>query len=104
MEPGDGPFRAAEEREVDVIRAGARGRKVWHMIPICSVLCAAGVGASCGDSFPGPRADLIVTNAKIWTVDPAVPRAEAVAVAGDRIVAVGSAADVAGWRGEGTRV
>ena len=74
------------------------------MIPLCSVLCAAGGGASCGGSSPVRRADLIVTNAKVWTVDPAAPRVEAVAVAGDRIVAVGSVASVAGWRGEGTRV
>lgn len=91
-------------REVDVIRAGASGRKVWQMISLCSVLCAAGAGASCGDSSPVPRADLIVTNAKVWTVDPAAPQAEAVAITGDRIVAVGSAAQVAVWRGEGTRV
>jgi predicted amidohydrolase YtcJ len=51
-----------------------------------------------------PAADLIITNAKIWTVDPATPTAQAVAVLGDRIVAVGSNADVAAWRGAQTRV
>ncbi|HTA50591.1 MAG TPA: hypothetical protein VK930_14165, partial [Verrucomicrobiae bacterium] len=35
-------------------------------------------------------ADLIITNAKIWTVDKSLPIAQAVAVLGDRIVAVGS--------------
>ena len=49
-------------------------------------------------------ADLIITNAKIWTVDPALPTAHAVAVLGDRIVAVGSNGDVDAWRGPGTRV
>jgi predicted amidohydrolase YtcJ len=87
-----------------VISRSVSGRKVWHMVPLCSVLCAAGAGASCGDSSPVPRADLIVTNAKVWTVDPAAPRAEAVAITGDRIVAIGSAAQVSVWRGEGTRV
>jgi len=33
-----------------------------------------------------PAADLIVTNAKVWTVDKAYPSAQAVAVLGDRIV------------------
>ena len=51
-----------------------------------------------------PQADLIVTNAKVWTVDPALPRAEAVAVLGDRIVAVGTAAEVDAWRGANTKV
>jgi hypothetical protein len=32
-----------------------------------------------------PSADLIVTNAKIWTVDKSLPTAQAVAVLGDRI-------------------
>ncbi len=51
-----------------------------------------------------PAADLIVTNAKVWTVDKAYPSAQAVAVLGDRIVAVGSAADVDPWRGPHTHV
>jgi len=51
-----------------------------------------------------PTADLIITNAKIWTVDKANPTAQAVAVLGDRIVAVGSAADVAALRGPTTKV
>src|SRR5216683_6772846 len=51
-----------------------------------------------------PAADLIVTNAKVWTVDKAYPSAQAVAVLGDRIVAVGSPADVDAWRGPHTHV
>jgi len=50
-----------------------------------------------------PAADLIVSNAKIWTVDKAHPTAQAVAVLGDRIVAVGSNAEVDAWRGPATR-
>ncbi len=37
-----------------------------------------------------PTADLIITNAKVWTVDKAHPTAQAVAVLGDRIIAVGA--------------
>src|ERR1700681_2019337 len=51
-----------------------------------------------------PAADLIVTNAKIWTVDKTRPHAEALAVLGDRIVAVGSAAEVDTWHGPHTKV
>ena len=51
-----------------------------------------------------PSAEVIVTNAKIWTVDKARPQAEAMAIIGDRIVAVGSAAEVDGWHGPQTKI
>jgi len=51
-----------------------------------------------------PAADLIITNAKIWTVDSSHPTAQAVAVLGDRITAVGSQQGVDGWRGPKTQV
>lgn len=50
------------------------------------------------------RPDLILTNARIRTMDPANPRAEALAVADGALLAVGSAADVAALAGPGTRV
>lgn len=51
-----------------------------------------------------PSADLIIINSRIWTVDPRLPEAEAVAILGERIVAVGSTAEVEAWRGPNTRV
>src|SRR4051812_37821781 len=51
-----------------------------------------------------PPADLILTGGVIYTMDHALPRAEAVAVRGQRIVAVGSAASVRRWAGASTRV
>ncbi len=51
-----------------------------------------------------PAADLIITNGKVWTVDKSLPTAQAVAVLGDRIVAVGSAAEIAVWRGPRTQL
>lgn len=51
-----------------------------------------------------PSADLIVTNARVWTVDKARPTAEAVAVLGDRLVAVGSNAEIEAWRAPATKV
>jgi predicted amidohydrolase YtcJ len=51
-----------------------------------------------------PPADLLLTGGAVITLDPARPRATAVAVRGGRIVAVGSDADVSAFRGPGTRV
>lgn len=50
------------------------------------------------------QAEMIVTGAKVLTMDETRPRAEAVALAGGRIVAVGSVAEVDAWRGPATRV
>ena len=49
-------------------------------------------------------ADLIVTNARVLTMDPGRPRAEAVALAGERILAVGGVAEIAALAGPGTRI
>ena len=51
-----------------------------------------------------PAATLIVTNAKIYTVDGSRPEAEAVAILGERIVAVGTSEEIEGWRGAETQV
>src|SRR5260370_22840840 len=51
-----------------------------------------------------PAADLIIQNARVWTVDASRPEAEAVAILGDRIVAVGSSQELDAWRGPHTRV
>ena len=66
--------------------------------PVLILLCASLAG-----QFK-PAADLIVTNAKVWTVDRVRPQAEAFAVVGNRIVAVGSAAEMDAWHGPQTRV
>jgi predicted amidohydrolase YtcJ len=60
--------------------------------------------ALCGFAQTKPAADLIVTHAKVWTVDATRPQAEAVAVIGERIVAVSSNAEIEQWRGPQTRV
>jgi len=49
-------------------------------------------------------ADLIVENASILTMDPDTPRAEAIAIKGGEIVAVGDRATVLERKGPGTRV
>ncbi|HEV2489995.1 MAG TPA: amidohydrolase [Candidatus Acidoferrales bacterium] len=49
-------------------------------------------------------ADLVLTNGEIYTVDSAQPRAQAVAIRGEQILAVGSNEDVKKWIGTKTRV
>jgi len=44
--------------------------------------------------IPAACADLVVLNARIWTGNPNQPRAEAVAVTGDRITAAGSESQI----------
>lgn len=49
------------------------------------------------------RADLVILNGRILTMDEGEPRAAALAVRGNRIVAVGSDADIETWCGPATR-
>ncbi|WP_047134625.1 amidohydrolase [Candidatus Kryptonium thompsonii] len=51
-----------------------------------------------------PKADLIFINGKIWTVDKAKPVAQAVAVLGDKIIAVGSNSEIKKYAGKNTKV
>src|SRR5947209_12704089 len=56
-------------------------------------------------AFPQNQpADLVLKNANIYTVDEHQPHAQAVAVKRDKIVFVGSNAEVQPWVGKGTRV
>jgi predicted amidohydrolase YtcJ len=51
-----------------------------------------------------PSASLVVTGARVWTGDPVLPWAEAVAVAGEDILAVGSLEEISALIDEGTEV
>jgi len=59
----------------------------------CSMILA-GLGlitvVGCGPMYDGPKADLVITHAKILTLDEANPRAQAIAMIGEEIVAVGT--------------
>jgi len=48
--------------------------------------------------------DLVVFNAKVYTIDPRAPNAEAFAVKGGRFVAIGSTADIKGLIGKKTPI
>jgi hypothetical protein len=71
------------------------------IIPALLLICLIGNMAA---AQAKPAADLIIIHANIWTVDETHPKAQAVAVFGDRIIAVGSDADMEAWRGPNTKV
>jgi predicted amidohydrolase YtcJ len=52
----------------------------------------------------GPHADRIFINGKIWTADKSRPRAEALAISGDQILAVGSNTEILALRNGDTSV
>jgi predicted amidohydrolase YtcJ len=80
--------------------------------PLVVLALAACAGTAARGPAPAPAAgaathapaDLVLTNARIVTMDDARPQAAALAVAGDRIIAVGDAAAISAHVGAGTRV
>src|SRR5947209_5758644 len=52
---------------------------------------------------PAAATTLILSNARVWTGDPARPWAEAVAVRGERLAAVGTNAEIERLAGPATR-
>ena len=71
-------------------------------IPFLAAACLA--GALAVPSAQNAPADLILHNAQIYTVDDARPRAEAIAIRGDRIAALGTSAEMLALKGPATRV
>jgi hypothetical protein len=66
---------------------------------VVALLCLT----SCSASSPQPEGSVItlaLVNGRIWTGNASQPDAEAVAIAGDRIVSVGTTADIRarGWK------
>ncbi|TMD12304.1 MAG: hypothetical protein E6I96_12910 [Chloroflexi bacterium] len=67
---------------------------------IVALLAAVACRPAAGQQRP---ADLVLLHGDVFTVDPQRPRAQAVAVRGDRIVAVGSDAEIQKLAGAGTK-
>jgi predicted amidohydrolase YtcJ len=74
------------------------------LTPLAVGMAALLLACAAGEAQTAPAADLIVTHANIWTVDSSKPTAQALAVIGERIVAVGTEEEVSAWRGRQTRV
>ncbi len=66
----------------------------------CSFLAAIVSAPLCAQIAP----DLVLVHGKIWTENPRQPEAEAVAILGNRIVAVGTSAEIAKLAGPATKV
>ena len=75
--------------------AGAR----WQSRLFWALIC---LPFAVGAQAPAQRADRIFVNGKVWTADDARPMAEAVAVSGDKIVAVGSSQEIRALAGPKT--
>ncbi len=69
-----------------------------------AVLIIIIVGAACGPSVPENPADLVLTGGNIVTMADGAPAAQAIAVRGDRIAAVGSVAEIEALVGSETQV
>lgn len=75
----------------------------FRIAVVASLLAATANGAP-REQPAGEVADLILTNGRVYTVEDRQPWAEAVAIKDGRILAVGSAAQIARRRGGGTKV
>ncbi|HEY7153350.1 MAG TPA: amidohydrolase [Gemmataceae bacterium] len=79
---------------------------MYRVAAVLCLVCLARSVRAADESVAAPAstADLIVMNARIWTVDPAQPEVEALAIVRDRIAAVGKSADLRRMIGPKTRV
>ncbi len=68
---------------------------------VAGILMGVAAGLVSSNSEP---ADLILLNGNVYTLDPDRPRAEAVAVRGERIIYVGSSREARAFEGPSTRV
>ncbi len=71
---------------------------------LAGLVAGASLAAACGAGPGAPVADLVLTNGKVVTVDPALPEAQAVAISGDTILAVGSSVEIRRYVGANTQV
>ena len=67
----------------------------WHVVLPLTLVATLAVLANVRAAPGGEAPTLVLTGGRIWTGDATRPWAEAVAIRGDRIVAVGSATEIA---------
>lgn len=71
---------------------------------LLAMVVAGGVSLARLTQAPASPADLVVVNARVYTVDVAHPEAQAVAIRGDRLAVVGTNAEALALRGPATQV
>ncbi len=72
---------------------------------VLTILCCGGLAvAAFGRAQKPAPADLVLTNGRIVTLDPAKPEVQALAVRGDRIEALGTVQEIAAFIGPATQV
>jgi predicted amidohydrolase YtcJ len=71
-------------------------KQLYFLLVTTLLVCSCGA-----DSV---KADLIITNANIWTGNTNSPKAEAMAIKADTILAIGSLDDIQKFKGSGTEV
>jgi predicted amidohydrolase YtcJ len=74
------------------------------LMALAILVCAAVRAIAAQPPPQAASADSVVVNARIYTVNPQQPWAEALAVRGEKILAVGSAREIDRYRGPNTRV
>jgi predicted amidohydrolase YtcJ len=81
-------------------------RRMTTVVQSCTLVLIVALphSAAFAQRTPTPPADLVVTNARVYTADDAHPLAEAFAVTGGRITFVGSAREAQALTGAGTKV
>lgn len=83
--------------------AAGAGGSAGGAVGRSALAIASGARAAAGQATPA-AADLLLTNGRVLTVDAQRPEAQAVAVRGDRIVAVGASDEIGRYRGPATEV
>jgi len=77
-----------------------RAKSIFH---VCA-LAILSVALGCEQKAPAPKADLVLWNGNIVTMSQKLPRAQAVAIAGNRILRVGTDTEIKPLIGEKTKV
>ena len=78
--------------------------KLFPVVPLTRSAFLAGLLIAACEPGPAEYADLVLTGGRVVTVDEALPEAEALAVTGYTITAVGTNEEIAGYVGPSTEV
>src|SRR5205807_3785107 len=76
----------------------------WRRALVIGCLFSLGAASAAVPKPKSAPADTIIVHGKVYTVNAQKPWAEALAIRGDKIVAVGSNREIERFRGRGTRV